>query len=148
MDKARTKISGRPFHSVLRSAYLAHKQKVRPKMAEMGLSTGQPKVLHCLVNSGGCIQRELAEYCDVEPATMSRLIEPMETQGLITRCGMENDRRCARIVATEKGERLSKEFERYCLEFEQEELKGFSNEEKAAFLSFLERMYDNIKGKM
>lgn len=74
-----------PFTIVMYRTFHAQRNAIRPGMADIGLSPGQPKILHYLLNHDGCMQRELADACDIEPATVSRLLDKMEEDGLVRR---------------------------------------------------------------
>lgn len=74
-----------PFTILVYRAYHAQRNALRPGMNAVGLSPGQPKILHYLLTHDGCMQRELADSCDIEPATVSRLLDKMEEDGLVRR---------------------------------------------------------------
>lgn len=62
----------------LTKAYHAQKNRLRPGLPAIGLSPGQPKILKHLLEQDRCMQKELAEECGIQPATVSRLIDNME----------------------------------------------------------------------
>ena len=74
-----------PFHLLLIRTYHAQKNRLRPEMAGIGLSPGQPKILNRLMEKDCCMQKELAESCDIQPATVSRMLDTMEQAGLVCR---------------------------------------------------------------
>ena len=80
-----------PFSIALLKAYHAQNNVFRPMIAELGLSVGQPKILGFLTRHDGCMQKELAAMCDIEPATISRLLDKMEADGLISRQTVARD---------------------------------------------------------
>lgn len=49
-----------PFHLIILKAFHAQRNQVRPYMAELGLSPGQPKILGFLTLRDRCMQKELA----------------------------------------------------------------------------------------
>lgn len=115
-------------------------------MADVGLSPGQPKILFYLTQHNDCMQKELAENCDVEPATISRIINNMEENGLIQRNVTKADRRAVTISITQKGRDAYKEWEKIFVEVEKLELEGFTETEKKEFQNYLERIYHNFTG--
>lgn len=133
-----------PFHLLILKAFNAQKNKVRPYMASLKLTTGQPKILSFLTLHDGCMQRELAAYCDIEPATVSRLLNYMEQSGLIERHVDEKNRRVVRIFLTEKGRKTYRQMEFYFQKVNQRSLMGFSEEEKEQFMDYLLRMHQNL----
>ena len=55
------------FYMLLYRAFHAQRKCLRPFMAELGLAPGQPKVLLYLAGHDGCMQKDVAEHCDIEP---------------------------------------------------------------------------------
>ncbi len=43
--------------------------------------------------AGGLSQKALAEHAGIEPATLVRMIDALEAQGLVERCASQDDRR-------------------------------------------------------
>lgn len=136
-----------PFYLRLIKAYHAQRNRLRPHMAGVGLSPGQPKILNVLIERGSCMQRELAESCDVQPATVSRILDNMEEEGLVRREEDEASRRAARVSVTKAGRERYLQWRAVCAEVEREALRGFSEEETARFSEYLARLYENLTGR-
>ena len=107
-----------PFNLLVLKVFHAQKNRVRPEMALIGLSPGQPKLLTFLALNGECLQKDLAAACDIEAATISKLLNSLEENGLIRRDTHSGDR----------------------------SLSGFTPEEAELFQRFLKRMYRNLTG--
>ena len=135
------------FHKLLTRTANAHFKRSTSQFAELGLSSGQPKVLERLVNLEGCMQKELAEACEVEPATITSILPSMEKKGLIKREPIiqESGTRSLSVRLTEKGKEKEREVANVFNQVESLSFKGFSQEEKETFLNLLERVYQNIK---
>ena len=117
-----------PFSIALLKAYHAQNNVFRPMIAELGLSVGQPKILGFLTRHDGCMQKELAAMCDIDPATISRLLDKMEADGLISRQTVAGNKRATAISLTPSGyarHEASREMRR---QLEETELAGFSEE--------------------
>lgn len=71
--------------------------------AQLGLSPGQPKILECLTHLGECNQKAIADYCEIEPATVGSILLRMERDGLITRGQRSGNRRSRYVSLTPKG---------------------------------------------
>ena len=95
----------------------------------------------------GCMQKDVAEHCDIEPATTSRLLDTLEKNGFIVRKTMEGNRRAGSILITEKGREVVEKWVGHCHEVEGSMLTGFTEEETAQFGDFLSRAYKNMSGK-
>ncbi len=136
-----------PFYLLLFKTFGAQKRAVRPEMQRLGLSPGQPKILDFLAGTAGCIQKDLASSCDIEPATVSKLLDNMEASGLIVRKEKAGDRRSVLITLTDAGRAAQQAMERYFAGVERKTLKGFDKQEAEAFYSYLRRAYINLSGK-
>ena len=61
------------------------RMKGRERYYTLGLSDGQPKVLSWLARCEGISQKDLAEKCNVRPATMTALLRKMLADDLVYR---------------------------------------------------------------
>lgn len=132
------------LYSILMKTYHAQRASIRPYMKDIGLSAGQPKILNYLVNHKECSQREIALGCDIEPATVSKLLDNMESKGLLERRRLHNDRRSFAIVISDKGRIAQKKWRTHCLAVEADALCDFTEEEKDHLREYLCRMYKNL----
>ena len=71
------------FYQMMFKAFHAQRNRIRQNMKEMGLSPGQPKVLRYLAGHEECMLKDIAEACDVENATISRILNNLEEQEMI-----------------------------------------------------------------
>ena len=135
----------RTFHMLLYRAFHAQRNALRPHLGELGLGAGQPKVLGYLIRNGASRQRQLAEYCEIDPAAISRMLDSMQKGGFVTRRADDQNRRCERIQVTDRGREAYEAWEGFCGEMEQQMLVGFTAEERAQFADYLSRAYRNLK---
>lgn len=135
------------LHLLVTKVFQAQRRTMRPHLSEAGLSVGQPKVLHYLKENESCTQRELARCCDIEPATVSKMLDAMEREGLIERLLNKEDRRAFQIRMTEEGCRRLTLWDEICKEINEKSLHGFSEEAKEQFMEDLGRMYRNLTGR-
>lgn len=137
-----------PIHTLL--ARTAHVQKnyLRPHLTKLGLSPGQPKVLRCLDACGACSQKELAAHCEVDPASICRMLDSMERDGFLTRRPSDTDRRTGQVSLTDKGRETFHIWEDQCMTLEEKMLRDFSPEETAQFAEYLARAYRNVGGRV
>lgn len=132
---------------LFRTSHL-QRNRLRPRLAKVGLSHGQPKVLRCLRDLGPSSQRTLADYCEVDPAAICRMLDSMERNGLLVRQPSRTDRRTDEIQLTEKGRLALERWDRECNAFEEQLLQGFSEEEKQQLQEMLARAYRNVGGRL
>ena len=135
----------RSFHILLYRAFHAQRNYLRPSMLELGLGAGQPKLLGYLAANGPCQQRHLADYFDVDPANISRMVRSLEKGGFVVRqTGMKNSHRDL-VEVTEQGQRASEAWKNRCREAEDVLLRGFTPEERIHFADYLSRAYQNVQ---
>jgi len=135
------------LHMALYSTFHAQKNKLRPGMAAIGLSAGQPKVLAYLSRQNNCMQKDIAAALDIEPATVSQILNNMNQAGLIKRSEPAERKRAESVSITEKGSIWHDKWHVVCKDVEDISLQGFSENEKEQFLDYLSRMYRNLTGK-
>ena len=70
--------------------------------AELGLTTSQWRLLVHLMRNGPLPQARLADLLEIEPISVSRLVDRMQEAGCVTRCPDPNDRRVRIVEATPK----------------------------------------------
>jgi len=72
----------------------------------MGVTRAQWKVLFRLERVPGLRQIELADLLDIEPITLSRIVDRLEEAGLVERVADPADRRAWRLHVTAKAQPL------------------------------------------
>ena len=72
----------------------------------LGVTRAQWKVLFRLSRQPGMRQIELADMLDIEPITLSRIIDRLEESGLVERLADPSDRRAWRLHVTAKAQPL------------------------------------------
>lgn len=90
----------------LRRLDFVRRRALRPRLLALGLTLGegQPRILNRLLRRGvPMTQRELADACWLDTATLSRTLDRMEAAGLLRRMPDGESRRSYRIVLTEAG---------------------------------------------
>ena len=134
------------LHSALITTSLIHKKRARQEFQKLDLSEGHPKVLAYLYRHEGCLQKDLAGKCGVEPATMTVLLQNMVSKGLILKDAVHvsGGKRAFGIYLTDLGrEKAIKSFE-IIDELEKISYKGFTEEEKNTLVELLQRISDNL----
>lgn len=133
------------FHMLLYRAFHAQRAVLRPHMAKLGLGPGQPKLLSYLASEGPSRQKQLADYFEVDPAAVSRMVENLKRGGFVTGRTDESSRRCELIELTERGRDASTAWAGYCRELEERMLRGFDASEREQFAEFLARAGRNLR---
>jgi len=78
-------------------------RQARVQDASTGLAPARLSALSVLVFGGAMSLNELARAEQVRPPTMSRIVDALESEGLIRRTVNQLDRRAVVLEATEKG---------------------------------------------
>jgi DNA-binding MarR family transcriptional regulator len=124
----------------------AHWEHARKGFQELGLSDGQPKVLYILKRSEGCVQKKLAQLCQIRESTMTVLLTKMEEKGYIYKetLRVSGGKRAYGIYLTEQGRELSDRLVELVDRLEELSFEGFSREEKEQLFSLLDRVKSNL----
>ena len=135
----------RTFHMLLYRTFHAQRNCLRPRLGEIGLGSGQPKLLSYLAAHGPCRQKDLAAYFEVDPANVSRMLDTLEKGGFILRQADGASRRSDLVALTDQGRRAQQVWQGYCTALEERMLDGFSPEEREQFAQYLARAYRNLR---
>lgn len=137
-----------PFHFLMFKTYHAQRNRIRLNMDKYGLSPGQPKVLRYISTHQNCKLKDIACECDVESATVSKILNNLEEAKLLTRKIDPTNKRALQLQITTQGKKALAHWDIHCHEVEEISLQGFSEIEKAHFEQYLARMYQNLSGKI
>ena len=135
----------RSFHMLLYRAFHAQRGALRPCLAEVGLGAGQPKLLGYLSSRGPSSQRQLADYFEIDPAAVCRMLDSLQKGGFVARKADSGDRRRDRMEITPAGQQAYDAWQARCRAMEEQMLDGFTPEERAQFADYLGRAYRNLK---
>lgn len=126
---------------------LSHAQRtvIRPRGAALGLGSGQPKLIDYLARKGPCSQKQLADYFEIDPAAVCRMLDALEKGGFVSRSVDKNDRRTGTIRLTDKGSQAAAAWQQAAEDVEQQMLAGFTPEEQQQFAEFFRRAYRNLR---
>lgn len=129
------------FHYLLMSDHLMIQKALISSVKDTGLTSGQPKVLDYLLRHDGAIQKEIAIFCHIEPASLTAILNGMENKGYIKRKTAESNRRSLHVYLTESGKRYA---DRLNLEFariESQALEGLYPGRKATITGLAQSAY-------
>lgn len=135
------------FHHFLINIFHLHEKKSQQGFKKLGLSKGQPKMIEMISQNNGCSQKELAESCSIEPATVTSILGNMVNKDLVYKEPelLENGIRIQRVYLTAKGLRIADGVEKIVKDMEEISFSGFTEEERAECLGFLKRIFENLK---
>ena len=130
--------------------YNAHKKYNMQRFNSLGLSTGQPKVLTILLTNEGYVQKDLAERCMVEPATMTTILRRMEQNELIYKKATYgiNGKRAMSVYLTEKGRDLAVKVEAMARESDELCLSELTEEERKNLCEYMSKARHTLEEKL
>lgn len=132
------------LHYLLMADHLLFQKSLLSGMKDMSLTSGQPKILDYLLFHDGAVQKEIAEACHIEPATITSVLLGMENKGLIVRKNLNGNRRSLYVYLTEQGRSLAEQVALRFSIIEEKALMGFGDDEKEMLTVFLTRMNKNM----
>lgn len=125
------------FHYLLMASQALFQRKVMAHLTDCGLTAGQPKVLDYLGLHNGSVQKAIAAGCQIEPATLTGILNRMEEKGLIYRQMENGDRRSLHVYLTEEGKEKQKLVREILESLTREILSEISPEEQQVLLECL-----------
>ncbi|MDY2922045.1 MAG: MarR family transcriptional regulator [Eubacterium sp.] len=124
----------------------AHAKKSREIFTTLGISDAQPKILYILLAEDGWLQKDLAEFCKISPASMTILLNNMEKKNLVKRkkTQLSNGKRAFQICLTSTGRNIAEKVHDEMDKLETLTLSNFSQEEKDQFFSLMDKACHNL----
>src|SRR5690349_25008800 len=110
----------------------------------MGVTRAQWKVLFRLERQPGLRQIELADMLDIEPITLSRIIDRLEEAGHVERVADPADRRAWRLQVTEAAQPLVEKLRAVGDELIAEAFSGISSNEIEKARQVLASVRENL----
>ncbi len=135
---------GERFNWLVIQCARQHYIRLHALLSEIGLYRGQPPLLHLLKQNSGCTQTDLAVWLDVQPSTITKMLQRMDHTGYIERKADPTDQRAWRVSLTESGEQIEQATRERENQVGEEMLAGFTPQEREVLTGFLVRMRDNL----
>jgi len=114
------------------------------KARTIGVTRPQWRVLTMLARREGINQGGMAELMEVEPITLSRMVDRLQDSGLVERRPDPNDRRAWQLFLTDKAEPILAQLKIWADELFVEALEGLSASEEQMLNALLARVQQNL----
>ena len=114
---------------------------------DFGVTSHQWRLLGIVSRNPGINQCEAADMLDVEPITLSRMVDKLEAAEMIERRSAPNDRRAWCLYTTDAAKPMIEKIRSVFKEVLDQCLDGFAPDELRAFTQFLERYRANLDEK-
>jgi DNA-binding MarR family transcriptional regulator len=115
------------------------------QQAGTDITADQFRFLTHLWKKDGITQQQVAMAVSRDRASITRMVDVLEKQGIITRIADKNDRRVNLIYLTKKGKELQSLAAEAAKQVLNQTVKGFTKTEQAAFSGFLQKSIKNLE---
>jgi DNA-binding MarR family transcriptional regulator len=129
---------------LLRSVAMKYRHYAYSVLGKDRWGVSQDLIIYHLAQQKGLNQKDLVEKLNITPASVSNLVNQMESEGLLVKVQDEKDGRKFCLSLTEKGQSLVSQVIDSWLKIQEEITEGFTNEEQATFLRLLKRAEQNL----
>ncbi|MFB8026785.1 MarR family winged helix-turn-helix transcriptional regulator [Streptomyces sp. NPDC056465] len=136
-------LGGPVSHAVSRVARL-HRYTAGRLLKGLGLYPGQEFLLMHLWDTGGVRQAELIKAMDLDPSTVTKMLQRLELSGHVRRRPDPDDRRAVLVEATEKSCALRAEVRDAWSDLEEHTLAGLGPAERAELTRLLAKVEENL----
>ncbi|OCW55672.1 MarR family winged helix-turn-helix transcriptional regulator [Hoeflea olei] len=111
---------------------------------EHGLSSAQWRLLVKVVRQRRATQARLAELLEIEPISVSRLVDRMEQGGWVERCAHETDRRVKLVVPTDKSLAAYSALKAAAVDVYDDAMTGLDDRERQTLMTALAKVVENL----
>ena len=134
------------LRTILFQMELSRRRLLQPWFSGLGLTLGQgqPRILARLLKGDGLTQRELADACTLDAATLSRALDRLEEMGLIRREEHPGSRRSYLVRLTNAGREKAAQVQRGFDKVDELLCQGFTQEELDRIQEDLKRLRANL----
>ena len=129
---------------LLHEAARAVRRKFEESSAGLGLSTAQWRMLLLVCKKGSAAQSRFADLLEIEPITVSRLVDRMEEQGWVIREADPSDRRVKLVRPTEKALDAFSHFKSIADEVYAAALIGLTETQREDLMAALQTICSNL----
>lgn len=129
---------------LLRSVSIKHRHYAYNVLGKDRWGVSQDLIIYHLAQQKGLNQKDLVEKLNITPASVSSLVNQMESEGLLVKVQDKKDARKFSLSLTEKGQSLVSQVIDSWLKLQKEITEGFTDEEKATFLRLLKQVEKNL----
>lgn len=132
------------LHYLLMKSHTLMHRRIREKAAEIGLTSGQPKILEYLLQYGESNQKAIADYCEIEQATVGSILIRMEAAGLIVRSQHQGNRRSLYVDLTPHGRLAAKRMEEVFIQEEEKVCDSLTAKEQTQLRQLLDKLCNSV----
>ncbi|WP_377392817.1 MarR family winged helix-turn-helix transcriptional regulator [Rhodobacter lacus] len=129
---------------LLQDATRLMRRRFEMRAAELGLTSSQWRLLVTLMKRGPQPQARLAEFLEIEPISLSRLVDRMQEASWVERRPDPTDRRVRIVYPTERTKTAICEVKTIAEAIYADALDGLSPEMRLSLIDSLRRIISNL----
>lgn len=133
------------FHYLLMAGHAIYLKQLMAELNHTGLTPGQPKVLDYLMEHDGANQKEIANACHIEAATLTSVLNGMEAKSLIERRRTDGNRRSFYIFLTDRGREMGREVTEAFARLEEYTFQDIPTEKVGKFMEMFQELYQRME---
>jgi DNA-binding MarR family transcriptional regulator len=123
------------------------RQSFQKRMEGSSLTQAQARALFYVSRHEGVHQVDLAELLEVQPITLARLIDHLQTEGLVERRPDPTDRRAYQIYLTDKAVPYLNTIDEVAMDIRTDILEGLDQQQVDTLLFALRKMRENLSSR-
>lgn len=133
------------FGYLLSDVTLLFRKHFDRRAVKFGLTRAQWRATKVLYHREGLRQTELAEFLEMEPIAVGRVIDRLQTAGFVERRPDPKDRRAWRLYVTEQARVIVGDMELIARELRKDATRGIGHDELQQALAVIGRIKDNLQ---
>ncbi len=132
------------FGYLLNDVTLLFRKHFDRRAVKFGLTRAQWRATKMLYHREGLRQTELAEFLEMEPIAVGRVIDRLQAAGFVERRADPKDRRAWRLYTTEQSRVIIDDMELIARELRKDATRGIDYAELEQALAVIGRIKDNL----
>jgi DNA-binding MarR family transcriptional regulator len=132
------------FGYLLSDVTLLFRKHFDRRAVKFGLTRAQWRATKMLYHREGLRQAELAEFLEMEPIAVGRVIDRLQAAGFVERRPDPKDRRAWRLYTTEQARVINDDMESIARELRRDATQGIDPDELRQALAVINRIKDNL----
>lgn len=135
--------TGWPFHAITHTAS-RYMQALEFRLKQSGMDPAAWRILMALDDERNLSVTEISRLCVIKPNTVTKVIQRMTAQGLVTTHSCRRDARRTQVHLTRQGRARRRDTRAIADELADQAFAGLSPEDRAALDRLLDRVNDRL----
>lgn len=132
------------FGYLLNDVTLLFRKHFDRRAVKFGLTRAQWRATKVLYHREGLRQTELAEFLEMEPIAVGRVIDRLQAAGFVERRPDPKDRRAWRLHTTEQAREIVDDMESIARDLRRDATRGIEHDELVQALVVINRIKENL----